>query len=223
MAEYLIKYKSHWYDLEPQVRKDELNIDGKFDCRDSVGDIIEIQENGHWINSDDSIRRGWSFNNLTFVILKTTNETKAQAMQYLKQWIRTFDYSMDLRDDVLGIYEYTITLTNLSISGKELFTIRDRFLRLPERVTVIGRGSNYVRLRLTLPAEWTLAQKTEKRLWFQNEGKEQIKDLMKVVARRKFYIDLNAIPQSYKDLLSVQGWLKGTATQLNQYIKDKAN
>lgn len=218
MAEYLIYNKEHWFETSPNQA--ELNIDGEFDSRYTRGDIIEVRPTYYWVGSAGENLRG--FDKQSFVMARTTDETYDQAINFWKNWKRAYTYSFDLRDDVNGIYEYTITLTNISLSGRELFTARDRFQRLPDKISIIDKSANFVKLRLTLPAEWTIEQKTEKRLQFQDEGKDRLRELLKIIARSKYYFDLASLPNNYKNLLRNQGWIQGTRTQFVNYLKNKA-
>lgn len=210
MAEFLIFYKDHWFDSISKEEQDILNIDGKFDSRFVYGDIIETRNNGFWLADDDSIVRGW--NRSAFVVIRTD----APNGQYTDEWTRSFLYNLDSQDDLNGIYNYTINLTDLSISNKELFTERDRFIKLPAFVSMIEKQPEYIKLRLELPEE--IEEKTIARMNFQ-QSLNEIYELSKFIARRRFHVDLNNLSISDQNLLKSQGWIKVDSLQ----VMDKGN
>jgi hypothetical protein len=219
MAEYLIYYKNHWFDEISIEQQNELNIEGKFDSRYSFGDIVEIQRNGLWLTQENQIYRGWNLN--VFRVIKINDQSKLDALQYQKQWKRKIVASLENRDDENGLYDYLISIALTSLSDLEHFTNKDLFVKLPDKITILEKQATFVRLRLTLPSEWSLSKKTEIRQEFQKGGKMQIKEFNKIIKKSQYSIDVNNLPQSYQDLLLNQGWLDGTSAQLENYIINK--
>lgn len=208
----LVYNKDHWFTLESPERQNELNVNGKFDGINEKGDIIEIQESGYWLNGDETIR---NWNKDVFIVLDVTDMTISQAKEKVEQLYKKISFSFDNRDDINGIYEYTI------YSNDGFSDTKDKFDNIPENLSVIERNSTSIKMRLNLPSEWSLLKKTEERLLFQRYGKNNLFDISKPIKKRRFKIDLDSIPVAYKNLLFSQGWARGTYSQLEQYIIDK--
>lgn len=216
--ELLLFWNKHWFDLCTPERQAVLNTRGKYDGHLEVGDILEYRQSGFFINNDvlQTCRRD------KFVVIDIEDMTINQAKAIVnKCWDRGTNFSIDSVNDSTGIYDYTISIADSSILS--LFdNDKDKFLKLPDRVTLIGRNTTEIRLRLTLPVEWSQTDKTVKRLFFQSEGKNTIKELQKNIKKSQYKIDLINIPTAYQTKLTNDGWARGTYSQLQSYIIDKA-
>lgn len=220
MAQLLVFYTDHWFDNATTERQNVVNVEGKFNSRYIKGDVVQIEETSYWINTTtETVNKGW--NSSKFVIIEVSDRTKSQLEDKCKKWERIFTYSLDLQDDTNGIYEYTITLTQESVSGTELFTVKDLFTDLPPELSILTKTSTQAEIRLSLPSEWTTTKKTEVRQDYQQKFKQDIKELSKLIAHSQHYIDLDSIPTAYKNKLDTDGWATGTFSQLQNYILNK--
>lgn len=139
------------------------------------------------------------------------------------QWYRSFNI-LKIVDEV-DYQEYQITLTNNSVSGKELFSAEETFLKLKSDVSLIDRMSNRIIIRHTPDKTATEVDK----IIIANDRKENFEDIIKKeiielnipIARAKYYIDIDNLPQSNIDDLLVNRKTTIQLSYLQPCIVDK--
>jgi hypothetical protein len=217
VAELAIWANGHYMDSY-----DEGSLDNhtwkKWRCKFELGDICEVYPDGTCTEqpSPNNKRILLIVPDLDYEVAKTIHSA----------WEREYETLRVVNDTDNHIYEYTITLINTSVSGKELFNlIREEFNRLPIDVSVMSKASTSIRLRLEplLHPSVIRGEQTplERRDEFQSRARDEIKDLMFPIARCRYKLDVMALPTAVRQQLQTDRWGTYTWAQVQPYIVDK--
>jgi hypothetical protein len=223
MAEILIYKGPHWMDnltqqeIDDFVAENEYWMD-KYNARLQRGDIVEIQENGFWEN------RGWGIH--AYWLLKVPDRTKAQALQFAQAWNRNFTKQRTLNNTTNHIYEYTVTLTQTSISGNELFKANELVQKtIPKDCSILSKSANQVSIRLEpLLNNQVIAGKItpiQRRDNFEEQTKDELSDLSKTIRRKRFHFLVDEMPASIKNKFLNNEFVSRNWSIVQPYLEDK--
>ncbi len=209
MADLLIYYKTHWYDLATPERQAEVNVDRCFDSRYVLGDIVEIAESPKFQNSE----------NPAFRVIEITNRTKSQIIDYMADWKRSFAAVRTLNDIDNERYEYEISINVTSTSGRELFQPLKEIINKKEWIDIISTSSTMIKIGVN--------GTEERRNLFQNNAKAYLRTLSKIIAKRRYRFDVDNFPNGVLNKFGSAdpaNWVVHyTAAQVVPYLIDKEN
>ena len=227
MAELLVYAKNHWMDtLSPNVVEQRIETghfsQQNYDKRYQKGDIVEVKENGFWI---DHLTR--SFDRTAFVVVQVTNATAEESMDYMRKWRRDVTIQKTVNDTTNHIYEYIIAIVVTGTLGYELFdTVKDRWDDRPPDISLVTKSTSGALLRLeplkhpkVIAGKITPAERVAK---VESKGKRLIRVLNRVIRKRKYNLLVDDLPQSIKNQLQSQGWVKVNKSQILNYLHNKS-
>ena len=226
MAEFLVFAQKHWMDdltteeIQNYAMRSDTFMD-HYDARYQRGDIVEVQENGHWLG-----RRGWGFPK--FVLIRVADLSLSAAKKYMETWKRGYAIEVISSDVNNHIYDIRISLVQAGTSVADYYdSIRDRLNNLPPDISVLSRGLTQVTLRiepLKYPDVINGKMTAEERYNAIKAKKEKLPKLFrKLIRQRRNAISVNDLPAGVRQQLQTDGYYITTIAQVQSYLLDKAN
>lgn len=177
----------------------------KWRARFIRGDIIQVYENGRCTEQPSADSK--------FVIIKIPDLSYPVARSRCVEWVRSYTATITLDDP--PVYEYELTLTDLSVSGSELFDIvKEQFGKLPPDIELLNKSSHSIEVRLT-------TDNPLRKIAFQQNAKNFINELLCPIRRCRYRVDVENLPAGIKQTLQNDRWITVTWAQASPYIIDK--